>query len=264
MIKNFRVGKAHLIKNAYIIETGNLYGNMSKHPKFYPEYYSEDDCKRECLKHRILAGDDLGFDGRRMFMPKQSDLTGTYLEVTNDLVLSNDDCFHIEIPEDILIMNNDVEDVIIGHSVGDCSVVMCYDRRQDVVAASHCGAREVDLKMPIFVVDSLKKTYNSRDEDILTYVSACAGNSWQYDRYPVWAKDLKFWDKFIKEKNSVYKIDLKSAILSQLHSRNIKDIIVSPVDTIIDDDFYSNSATYAGNTHKDGRHYAGVYFKRKK
>ena len=107
---------------------------------------------------------------------------------------------------------------------------MAYDTKQKVVAVGHCSAELIDKKMPMLVADALYNSYRSKDEDIYTY--------------------------------GLFHIDLKSAVRNQLLDRNIAPnrIEVSPIDTITDDNFYSNSATFNGQIQKNGRHFAGAFF----
>ena len=115
--------------------------------------------------------------------------------------------------------------------------------------------------MPMSVIDALSKKYNSKDEDIVTYVSACAGESWTYDRYPSWAKNEHVWQNAIEEsEDKLYHINLKLAVLRELRERNIENIIMQDVDTITDDNFYSNSASRTLEK-KKGRHFAGAFFR---
>lgn len=162
-----------------------------------------------------------------------------------------------------MIVTDKTPGVVIGHPVADSPVVMAWDAKQNVVAIGHCSAELVDKKMPMLVADALYNAYRSKDEDIYTNVSACAGNSWTYDKWPNWAKDEKFWDKYIvQEKDGLFHIDLKGAVEKQLQQRNIspEKIMISPVDTITDDNFYSNCAVFNGEKHKAGRHFAGAFF----
>lgn len=166
------------------------------------------------------------------------------------------------IRQEILVISDKTPGVVIGHPVADCPVVMAYDKKQNGLAIGHCSADLVDRKMPMLVVDALYNSYRSKDEDIAAYVSACAGNSWTYDKYPSWAKYDNIWDSVIVEdENGLFHIDLKKAVLDQLKERNIDDIVISPIDTITDIHFYSNSAAFNDKSYKKGRNFARAFFK---
>lgn len=264
-IKNLEIGNAPFIKelNAYVFETGKHYGNMNTAAAFYPKEFTPKERRESFLNSRLNAGRDNGFDGHKFYMASQTDKTGTYKEITKDIVEAAKDGWDIDIPEDILITTNKIPGIVIGHPIADCPVVMSYDRKNNAVAIAHCSADLVDKKMPMLVQDALLDSKNTRDEDIVTYISSGAGTSWTYDSYPKWATDNKVWDGFIKynEKSGLYYIDVKGAIKKQLEERNIKNVITSKIDTITDDRFYSNSAAFNGDETKKGRNFAGAYFK---
>ena len=255
MINNLKIG------NAQLIETGRLYGNMNTNKAFFPEDYSIEDRRNAFMNSRMLLGKDYGFDGHKFFMADQKDQRGTWFEIDNEYVEANPNGWS-DIRQDILVITDKTPGVVIGHPVADCPVVMAYDKKQNVLAIGHCSAELVDRKMPMLVVDALYNSYRSKDEDIAAYVSACAGNSWTYDKYPSWAKYDNIWDSVIVEdENGLFHIDLKKAVLDQLKERNIDDIVISPIDTITDIRFYSNSAAFNGKSYKKGRHFAGAFFK---
>ena len=257
MVKNLNLGRVG------IVETGILYGNMNTAKAFYPENYTAEDRKNAFLEHRLKAGEDFGFDGYKMFMADQKDKNGSWFEIDNEYVEENPNGWS-DISEDILVITDDVPGVVIGHPVADCPVVMAFDRAQGVAAIGHCSADLVDIKMPMLVVDALLDSYGSYDEDILAYVSMCAGKSWTYDSYPKWAKDSKMWDKAITlEDDGLYHIDLKSVVAAQLLERNVGELVMSPIDTITDPRFYSNSAAFHGDVSKKGRNFAGTFYKGK-
>lgn len=246
-----------------IIETGKLYGNMNTVKAFYPEDYTHEQRKEAFMNARMKLGNDYGFDGHKFFMADQQDKRGTWFEIDNDYVKANPNGWS-DIRQDILVITSKTPGVVIGHPVADCPVVMAYDQKQKIVAIGHCSAELVDKKMPMLVVDALYNSYRSKDENIAIYVSACAGDNWTYDKYPVWAKDNKVWDEYIKEdEKGMFHIDLKGAVAKQLMDRNIKDIFMSHVDTITDEDYYSNSAAFNGDETKKGRNFAGTFFKEK-
>lgn len=256
MIKNFRVGSAK------VIESGKKYGNMNSAKAFFPEEYTLERRQEEFLKNRIKLGEEHGFDGHKMFMADQLDKEGTYFELDDDYVEANPNGWS-DIREDILIVTDKTPGVVIGHPVADCPVVMACDRKQGIVAIGHCSAELVDKKMPMLIMDALLDSHHTSDQDIAVYVSACAGRSWTYDRYPAWAKDDDIWKDVITEENGLYHIDLKKAVLRQLKERNIQDILMSPVDTITDPSYYSNSMARVDES-KKGRNFSGAFFEETK
>ena len=254
-INNIQIG------NLKMIETGKLYGNMNSNKNFFPEEYTVQQRKDAFTESRRMLGEDYGFDPNKFFMADQLDKRGTWFEIDDEYALANPNGWS-DIRQDILITKT--SGIAIGHPIADCLVVIAYDKKQDVVSIGHCSAELVDKKMPMLVVDALFDSYRSKDEDIITLVSACAGKSWKYDKYPSWAKDNKIWEKCIEEENGIFHIDLKKAVLTQLTQRNVKDIIMSDIDTILDDRFYSNSAEFNGNLDKKGRNFAGAVLSKRR
>lgn len=256
MIKNIVLEDGAL----QILESGNRYGNMNTEKAFYPEDYTREMRWSEFLRRRLQFGEENGFDGRKMFMANQKDKNGSWFEITRDYVEANPNGWS-DIPEDILIVTHRTPGVVIGHPVADCPVVMAYDVRHKALAIGHCSAALIDKKMPMLVIDALKESKATSEDDIVAYVSACAGKSWTYDCYPAWARDFRMWEDAITlGKDGMYHIDLKKVVLKQLYEAGIGAIVASQVDTITNPDFYSNSAARY-DPEKRGRHFAGGFFR---
>ena len=204
-------------------------------------------------------GEAYGFDPHKMFMADQKDKTGSYFEITEDYVNENPNGW-TDISEDILIITDKVPGVVIGHPVADCPVVMVEDVKNGAVAVAHCSADLIDKHMPYMAYQALKEAYDSNDDNIIAFVSACAGSEWKYDQYPKFATDNHIWDGAIIEENGVFKIDVRKAIKKQLTGLDIR---FNYDDTITDPNYYSNSAAspYGGNDQtKYGRNFAGVFY----
>ena len=248
-----------------IIETGNKFGTMNTGTM--PKELTKEEKRARFMEHRMACGEEYGFDGHKMFMADQKDKTGTYFKITEDYVEANPNGW-TDINEDILIVTDKVPGVVIGHPVADCPVVIMQDVKQNVCAIAHCSAELVDKKMPMMVADALLDAYESCDEDIITYVSACAGPSWTYNTYPNWATDKKMWEKGIEEdENGIFHINLRKVIKEQLKARNMSRVSFNMDDTITNPNYYSNSAAspYGLNDpSKFGRNFAGAFYKVKK
>ncbi len=217
-------------------------------------------------RHRRAMADHYGFDASKIFIADQKNKDGSSFEITREFVEANPDGLMTSIPEDILITTDKVPGVVIGHPIADCPVVMAADLRKGAVAIAHCSAELIDKKMPMMVVDALQRAYDSKDDDIVAYISACAGSDWSYDTYPRWATDRKLWDGAITLDNGVFRIDMRKVILNQLAERNIKDMRFNMDNTRTNPNYYSNSmaSPNGGNDPtKSGRNFAGVFFKPK-
>lgn len=217
-------------------------------------------------RHRRAMADHYGFDASKIFIADQKNKDGSSFEITREFVEANPDGLMASIPEDILITTDKVPGVVIGHPVADCPVVMAADLSKGAVAIAHCSAELIDKKMPMMVVDALQRAYDSKDDDIVAYISACAGSDWSYDTYPRWATDRKLWDGAITLDNDVFKIDMRKVIENELLERNIHTMEFNMDNTRTNPNYYSNSmaSPNGGNDPtKSGRNFAGVFFKPK-
>ena len=217
-------------------------------------------------RHRRAMADHYGFDASKIFIADQKNKDGSSFEITREFVEANPDGLMTSIPEDILITTDKVPGVVIGHPIADCPVVMAADLRKGAVAIAHCSAELIDKKMPMMVVDALQRAYDSKDDDIVAYISACAGSDWSYDTYPRWATDRKLWDGAITLDNDVFKIDMRKVIDNELLERNIHTMEFNMDNTRTNPNYYSNSmaSPNGGNDPtKSGRNFAGVFFKPK-
>lgn len=246
-----------------ILDIGNQYGNMNTAESFYPKEMTLEERQKAFLERRIKLGLEKGFDGAHMFMANQQTKDGSYRVIDKELVEAVDDGWKIDTNEDILIITTDTPEVVIGHPVADCPVVMMRDVKKGVTAIGHCSSKMIDRRLPMMIADALLKEYDSKDDDIYAYVSACAKeDSYIYDSYPKWAIEDAVWKNAIIEKEKQYYINLRKAIASQFDERNIKKYIMSGVDTITDENYYSNSAASKGQKEKAGRNFAGAYYKK--
>lgn len=216
--------------------------------------------------HRKNLGQYFGFDGNHMFMADQKKHDGSFFEVTSNYVKAHPYGW-TDIPEDILIVTSETPNVVIGHPVADCPVVMMCDKKQKVSAIGHCSGEFIDQQLPYMIAEVLQKEYGSNAKDIFAYVSASAGPNWFYDSYPKWAKDSSIWKNCITydHENKQFHINIKPAVLMQIiHSGVLpKNIQFNMDDTITHPAYYSNHASSkkGGNQpEKNGRHFAGLYY----
>lgn len=257
-IKNLRVG------NLQLVESGKLYGNMNKDKKYFPDWYSSAQIEAGLMNSKIKLGKSYGFDGHKVFSSKQEDKRGTCFLIDDEYIKNNPNgCDEVE--KDILIVTKDNPGVVIGHAVNDYPIVVAYDYKNEIAAISYCDGENIDKKIPMLVVDSLYNYKKSKDSDIVTYISACAGQSLAYKEYPKWAKYDDVWDSYITlEKDSLYHVDLKGAIYKQLQDRKVAQIFVSNVDTVKDTYFFSDYATKNLEKTESGTNFSGAFLKIKK
>ena len=223
--------------------------------------------KREVFKlHRRNFAKTMGINWKHMFMAdqelKKSGCRGSAFEITRDYVQANPNGW-TDIPEDLLVVRKGVPGVVIGHPVADCPVVMMIDQKQNIAIVGHCSGNLIEDMLPTLMVESLESKYNSKVDDVFTYVSAHAGETWVYDSIPGWVKDFRFWERFMpyNQEEGLYHIHLKDALCDQFEKAGLDSdkMIFNLDDTITDDRYYSNSMA-RHNPEKNGRHFAGLCF----
>ena len=251
-----------------ILETGNKYGCMNTKASCYKEGMSKEEIRAEFLDHRKMAAEDnnYAFDPYKFYMPSQ-DGKGKAVELTKEMVEAYDDGWDLDIPGDILVITDKIPGVVAGFPVADCPVVIASDLKNGVTATAHCSAAMIDNYLPKMTIESLQSEYDSKLEDIYVYIGAHAGSSWTYDKWPNWAKE-NFWEETgaITEENGLYRINLRKALLSQLHPEQFETFIVNTTDTRTNPNYYSNSVYNNGEgpKEKDGRHFEGAYYQKTK
>lgn len=258
-----------LIEKSIIFNSTIYDGPMSGQKRFYPENMDASNIKNDLFKRRLNLGEKYGFDGTKIIVPLQKNMScnnkypdGKYVVLNDeDCVYQEIDLWSVDIPTDIMLIKKGIPGVMMAYPVADCPVVIMEDRKNGALALAHCGAEYINRELPMQIADSLLKEVNSFDEDIKVYVGPYASaDNFTYDSYPKWATNDKVWDGCIYEKDGLYHIDMKKAIINQLNERKIKleNIKISNVDTISSPYYYSNNAAYHGHKEKNGRFLVGA------
>ena len=270
-----------------IIESQNKFGTMNAATVRYSNLTEEDrdliryvhqidldkleqyDLSKDkdtiCRIHHKNFGNAFGFDGDFMYSSEQKGSLDSSIEITPDYVESHP-TGSASIHQNILIVTSKTPRVVIGHPVSDCPVVMMCDKKNGVSAISHCSGEMIDQKLPMMIVEALRKGYGSKVEDIFAYVSACAGDGWIHEFYPSWAKDSGVWSRsIIYGEDNRFHINIKPAILMQLIFAVIdhKNIRFNLDDTISHPGYYSSFASSKKGLQEDekyGKHFAGLYY----
>lgn len=165
-----------------------MYKNDLKPSELEEYQLTKSDKNMIFANHRRAFAEANSFDWHKMFMADQVNKNGSYFEITREYVEKNPNGW-TDIPEDILIITDEVPGVAIGHPVADCPVIIMEDVKNKVTAIAHCSAELIDKRMPMMIADALNSAYNTKDEDLKVRVSSCAGPTWTYDRWPGFAND---------------------------------------------------------------------------
>ena len=255
------------MKKLVIFETNNKDGIMSRSKKFYPDTYSEEDIKQDFLKVRQKVGEKYGFSGLKILQPAQKDVEtnldypdGTYKRIDGTCLLK-EDLWYETIPADILVIDSNYQNIVIGHRAADCPVIIAEDRKKQVVAVSHSGALQINRKVPMYTISALQKEAGSNLNDIYVYIGSCIKkSSYVYDRYPNWATNASVWENCIEKKDNLYHIDLVTAIINQLNIPK-EHITISPVDTYKNPDYYSHLSEVKKESKPIGQNFIGAFYK---
>lgn len=254
------------MKKLIIFETNNKDGIMSKSKKFYPASYTEREIDEEFKKTRIKIGKKYNIDGLKILQPAQKDVEqnvtypdGTYKRIDNSYLIPKD-LWNEKIPADILMIDSNYPNIVIGHRMADCPVIIAEDRKKHIVAISHCGALQINRKVPMYTIKALQTEVKSNPYDIFVYIGSCIKKeSYVYDCYPNWATNDLVWKDCIEKKGSLYHIDLVTAIINQLKipKENIK---ISHIDTYKDPNYYSHLAEVKKESKPIGQNFVGAYY----
>lgn len=252
-----------------IFESNRKEGCMSLAKKFYPTTYSKEDRKRALKTVKDKIGKKYNFNGNHILQPKQKDVEfkedypdGKYVRITNEYLMK-EDYWDEEIICDILLIDTKFPNIVIGHRMADCPVIIAEDRKKQTVAVSHCGTSQINREVPKWTIKALKKECNSNVEDIYVYVGSCIKkDNYQYDRYPSRATKKEIWKNCILEKDNIFYIDLPKAIIQQLNSEGITNshITVSSIDTYSNKDYYSHTKEIKNPDCEIGQNFVGCFY----
>lgn len=161
-----------------IFETNKNDGIMSSNKKFYPTEYSEEDIQKAFFMVRSALGKKYHFNGLKILQPKQKDVefieeypNGKYVKIT-EKNLQKEDFWQESIPADILMIDTNNPNIVIGHRHADCPVVIAEDRKHQLAAVAHCGALQINREVPKYIIEALKNE-GSNVQNIYVYIGSC-------------------------------------------------------------------------------------------
>ena len=251
------------MEKSIIFQSNIMNGPMSNQSKFYPDGMTKEEIWDDVYRRRMELGGEYGFDGRKIMVPLQNGKyqSGKYIVLNDESVVYQDrDLWEVDLECDIMVIKKGLPGVMMAYPCADCPVIIMKDKKSGTLAFAHCNAAAIDNMLPISLADSLLSVSGASDSDIMVYVGPSAGaETYYYDKYPSWAINDKIWKYCIKEKDGLYYIDLRKAILMELELRRIEasNIEISNVDTITSLCYYSNHAAYHGDMRKNGRMLVG-------
>jgi polyphenol oxidase len=179
------------------------------------------------LSNRIFLANEIGINFSNMIFQKQ--VHGDYIRYVNS---KSDD----NIESDGMYSNQ--IGIVINISIADCAAVLIYDKNKKVICGVHSGWKGTSLNITGKAIQILKNEFVSNPDDILVYISPCAGG----DKYEVGAEVAELFPRSIKPKeNGKFLFDNKNEIYLQLIEEGIleKNIEISDICTISNTDFHS-------------------------
>ena len=251
-----------------IFETGKEEGIMSTNPKFYSKETTIEEIQKQFLKVRKNVVKKHNIDAKKIVMAHQKNdnnlleyKDGKYIVIKEEYFTKND-YWYIDLQTDILILPEKIKNIIVGHQMSDCPILIIEDRKLGVTAISHCGAAYINRYLPRQTVEALEKEYGSQPENLYVYIgSHIHKENYIYDTYPKWATNENVWKNNIIKKEKGYHIDMTSAIITQLKPKGIYNIKVSKYNTATCEKYYSHYEATRGNNNKLGQNFVGFYYK---
>ena len=123
-------------------------------------------------------------------------------------------------------------------SLADCCGILIVDPKQRVLMALHSGWKGTKAGIGPKGVDLLMKTYDSKPEDLLIWLTPCAGK----DAYEVGEEFNDYFPRHVYISNEGrITLDLQGAIIEGLLNKGIllKQLEISDICTIDDERFHS-------------------------
>ena len=283
------------ISNLKIFET-NIYDKPMQLKSYFKDYSSEEFDKKgfagkvdeierikiEFLKNRILMCKKYGFDGRKIIIPYDNQIsykTGSYFIADDNIYSENEDLIYVKKPSDIVLLKEDNPGIVIGYPVSDDPVVIMEDKEHGISALAHCNLEQISNKVPLYMIKALQREANSNIENLKVYISSNLKK--ENHNYLLKPKTIKnnheIWKGYIKkhklnnENNFIeiicdlltYQVDQESAIFNMLVKRGIKPKNI----TISEKDTYKNNELFSSKLVKDfrekslqGKFLVGAYY----
>lgn len=135
----------------------------------------------------------------------------------------------------------DQKNIVLAVTIADCTPVLLYDVKRQVIAAVHAGWRGTVAGIVSKTVATMKENYGTDPADCYAFIGACIDEC-SFEVGQEVAEEFESEFKRFDESIGKYFIDLKLANKSQLVAAGIlgENIEVSPLSTVINNtDFFS-------------------------
>ena len=227
------------------INSGITLANYQLTKMGFSAYKTDAFSEEEVFDNRKILADNIGVNVENLIFQKQ-------IHTTNIQVIAKS--YHPIIESDGMITNK--KGIAICINLADCGGILCYDKKNNVIAAFHSGWQGTKQNIVSIGVEKMKKEYLTNPSDLLVYLTPCAGKEHYEVGYDV---AQHFPNHIIKSQNEKYLLDLKSVIVDQLLQTGVEknNIEVSSVCTISNNMYHS----FRRDAEKSGRMTAFIMLK---
>ena len=286
-------------KKVSIIETGIIDGQMSF--KYYLQDAVKDfdqmdfsskekaikETKEKYEENMQKVGKEYGFDGKKLVVPYDNGIKyrpGEYFIADEKIYQKDKNLKKVKTPGDIVLLKKDNPGITIGYPVSDDPVVIMEDQKKGITALAHCGLRQIGDRVPLHMINALKKEAGSSLDDIKVYISSNLKQ--ESNRIILKPKAIKnnpdLWKGCIKKRFTFYQgqntiqklinlsiglicsnIDQEQAIINMITNIGIpeENITVNKKNTYTEATLYSS--TKSKMLHEpviDGKYLVGAYY----
>lgn len=259
-----------MINNLKIFESNTSHGPMTLEREFYSAILSKEDIEEDFGKRLDKLAVEENFNANIVAFPRQNDIyeeeIGSYINIdqsTKNILPRKKGIF---MPCDIVMTNANTSGITLAAPTCDMPVLIIEDEKNKAIAIANCSKKNINEKLPFYVVSALKKEYNSSPSDLKVYISSCASvETFVLKEYPIWAIDKDVWTgAILKDEKGKYHVNLRFAILKQLIQAGIpaSNIKSNMTDTIVGKtpELYSEYAYNYGRENKHGKYLVGAFY----
>lgn len=183
------------------------------------------------------------FTTRNLIVKDNLGLIAEYLKISKNNIIHphqvhSDNIEYVtdknEYPDcDALILNKKNRALYLNFA--DCTPVILYDKKQNIISVAHAGWRGTALKIAPKTVVKM----NSNPDDIIALIGPCIG----FDYFETYDEALSQLKKSVKNQEGLFRgnyADLKGINKKQLEEIGVKEFDIIPFCTIKDNDkFFS-------------------------
>lgn len=156
-----------------------------------------------------------------------------------------------------------LKNIILGISTADCTPILFYDEKQEVIGACHAGWKGACSDLTKNLIDIMVQKYSCNINSIKIKIGpTIRQNSYQTqkDFYDKWIEKSSNFEKFFDKKSDGYYFDLPGAIIYKLTTLGIlpENIDDCRIDTYQNENYFSYRTMIKEGLIKSGEKYFGA------